>query len=193
MNHEQDERDAQGSRPDDAGNLPADPRRRGGSTPAQPDPNSPVVPEGGGLDSFRDQPPLPGLNYTEVVEAYRIEGPLPPPQILAQYDSLVPGEAKRILDDAHENEVLDREVTRKSFDTAITLEKRGFNVAAAITAACLILAFLSLLLLDPPESIAGTVVFGLGSAAPIVLGFLGNHRPQKLGESKQPPAGPPDA
>ncbi|MFC3849294.1 hypothetical protein ACFORJ_03805 [Corynebacterium hansenii] len=76
-------------------------------------------------------------------------------------------------------------MTRKSFETALWLEKGGFIAAAAITVTCLVFALLCLFFLEPPESIAGTVVFALGSATPIVLGFLGNHGAVKRGDAKR--------
>lgn len=71
-------------------------------------------------------------------------------------------------------------VTRQSFDAAIWLEKAGFIAAIAITALCLLFALLSLLILEPPESLVGAAAFGIGSATLVVIGFLGNRSPRKL-------------
>lgn len=77
------------------------------------------------------------------------------------------------MDDAHENQVLDRQVTRKSFETSLFLEKGGFIVAAAIVAACLTLMAVSVFVY---ENLGGAALFGLSAVAPVVLGFLGNRR-----------------
>ncbi|APT91379.1 hypothetical protein CSPHI_10690 [Corynebacterium sphenisci DSM 44792] len=84
-------------------------------------------------------------------------------------------------------------MTRKSLSTTIGLEIAGFIVAAIITATCLILAFQSLRLFEPPESIAGTVVFGLGGATPIVLGFLRYRRSPDHDDPPWPLGGQPEA
>lgn len=107
----------------------------------------------------------------EPLVGYEFRGPVPPPDLIDRYDRLSPGAGQRILDDAHENEVLDRYVTKKAFDTAVLLEVSGFIAAIVIVVLCFSLAAVSIFVF---ENNGGGVIFGLSAATPIVLGFLGN-------------------
>lgn len=120
------------------------------------------------LDRDGDQGELFGR---EQLVGYEFRGPVPPPELIAKYDQLAPGAGQRILDDAHENEVLDRHITKKSFDAAVRLELGGFIAAILIVISCLVLAAVSIFAF---KNNVGGAIFGLGAAAPIVLGFLGN-------------------
>lgn len=77
------------------------------------------------------------------------------------------------MDDAHENQKLDRYVTQKSFEASLFLEKGGFIVATGIVLVCLVLMALSNFTF---ENVWGAALFGLSGATPVVLGFLGNRR-----------------
>ncbi|MFN3600566.1 MAG: hypothetical protein ACK4UY_04155 [Dietzia sp.] len=99
--------------------------------------------------------------------------------MITEYDKRYPGSGQRIMDDAHENQVLDRYVTKKSFDAAVFLEKGGFFVAIGVVVACLVLMSVSFFVFE--NNVAG-VAFGLSAATPIVLGFLGNQRPKDKGD-----------
>ena len=112
-----------------------------------------------------------GLFAREHLVGYEFRGPIPPPELIEKYDRLAPGAGQRILDDAHENEVLDRYITRKSFDSAVRLEFGGFIVAIVIVVVCLVLTATSVFVFN---NNVGGVIFGMGAATPIVLGFLGN-------------------
>lgn len=83
--------------------------------------------------------------------------------MLAEYEHNFPGSGQTILDDAHENQVLDHEVTRESYKAGLRLEYAGFIFAAVLVLICLALAFASLLLLDSPESTIGASIFSLGA------------------------------
>lgn len=128
-------------------------------------------------DGFRDHPGGQAALFSrDQLVGYEYSGPVPPPAMIAEYDQRYPGSGQRIMDDAHENQVLDRYVTKKSFDAAVFLEKGGFFVAIGVVVACLALMSVSFFVFE--NNVAG-VAFGLSAATPIVLGFLGNQRQPK--------------
>lgn len=96
--------------------------------------------------------------------------------MLAEYGMRYPGSGQRIMDDAHENQVLDRYITKKSFDAAVFLEKCGFFAAVGVVIACLVLMSVSFFIFE--NNVAG-VAFGVSAATPIILGFLGNQDPKE--------------
>lgn len=145
--------------------------------PGEPDANGSVVlPDGFGNHSGGQA----ALFGPDQLVGYEYSGPVPPPAMIAEYDRRYPGSGKRIMDDAHENQVLDRYVTKKSFDAAVFLEKGGFFAAVGVVVACLILMSVSIFVF---ENNVGGALFGLGAATPIVLGFLGNQRPKDKTEN----------
>ncbi|WP_448851165.1 DUF2335 domain-containing protein [Corynebacterium sp. 335C] len=188
MTHDDDARDDARGRPVHDGYVPAPARDHGGSPPAQPHANGPVLPDGRHVDPGAAQPPLPGL---DVLRSYELQyhGPLPPPGILEEYERFVPGSARRILDDAHADAALNRGITRNSFDAAVRLEQAGFAVAATVVFVCLALMGLCLLFLDFPESAIGVAAFGFTGATPVVLGFLGNRRGHRNGGDQRTNSG----
>lgn len=77
------------------------------------------------------------------------------------------------MDDAHENQVLDRYVTTKSFETSLFLERAGFVVATSIVLVCLGLMAVSVFMF---ENVWAAALFGFSGGTPIILGFLGDRR-----------------
>ena len=113
-------------------------------------------------------------------------GPVPPPAIIEQYDQLSPGAGQRILDDAHEDVVLDRQITRDSFNYAIKEAKTRVRLAVGITIASFAGIFACLGFFDAPESIVGASVCGLTAAGPTIRAIL-----DRTGKDDQPPSTPP--
>lgn len=141
-----------------------------------------------------NQPAIPGIDR-ELVEHGQIighayAGPVPPPSIIDGCERIQAGLGKRILDDAHDDTVADREITRKAFDHAIWEAQAGFIVATFISMSAIVGIVLCLVFLDPPESLAGAGILGLASLTPLVRTFL--NRDQQKSSADQPFANPND-
>lgn len=67
-----------------------------------------------------------------VLAAEHYEGPLPHPQILAQYNAIVPGSAQAIIDDFKTNTESIRELRKIELEAAIERDKRGQWMAFAL-------------------------------------------------------------
>lgn len=61
----------------------------------------------------------------KVVVAESYEAPLPHPQILEQYDRIVPGSAQAIIDDFKENAELLRNLQKRQLEAAISRDTKG--------------------------------------------------------------------
>ena len=107
---------------------------------------------------------------------------IPPPDIIDSYEKIERGLGKRILDDAHQDTIADRQNTQKAFDYRIWEAKAGFIVATIITVLGIVGTFLSLLFLDPPESIAGSIFLGIATLTPLANTFV-NRGQQRQHES----------
>lgn len=79
------------------------------------------------------------------------------------------------MDDAHEDMLLDREITRSAFKYSIHESRVRLWTAVAIIVATLILIPIFLFCLEPPESLAGVTVVGLAALTPLI-GTLLNSR-----------------
>ncbi len=69
-------------------------------------------------------------------EQYIFQGPLPAPQILEQYNQIVPDAAERILRMAEKDADFQREITHKAIDTEAKERKRGqiFGICIGLAA-----------------------------------------------------------
>lgn len=83
-----------------------------------------------------------------------------------------PGSGDRIMDDAHKDMELDREITRESFQYAIHESKARLYTAIGICIAAIALIPIFLFALDPPESIVGAGAMGLVALTPLVNTLL---------------------
>lgn len=60
-----------------------------------------------------------------LLAAEHYEGPLPHPQILAQYNAIVPGSAQAIIEDFQNNTAAIRDLKKMELEAAISRDKRG--------------------------------------------------------------------
>lgn len=161
-------------------------------SPAQQNPQHPHVPENGFSDSPSDQQALPGLENPqfgqEGLALFAHQGPTPLPAIIKQHNDICPGAGDRIMDDAHEDMVLDRKITESSFRYSIFESKVRLGTAVCLISAALILIPIFLFLLDPPESIAGATLVGLAASTPLVATLL-NSRDSKADRHSFPQEG----
>jgi uncharacterized membrane protein len=84
-------------------------------------------------------------------------GPIPPPQILAQYDQIVPGAAERILKMAETQEVHRHGIEKKVIDSGISNSQRG-----------MIFGFL----IGMTAIVSGAVVAGMNGVAAVAGGAV---------------------
>ncbi|MDK8499691.1 hypothetical protein QP921_02610 [Corynebacterium pseudodiphtheriticum] len=122
-----------------------------------------------GTDQLPDEQVLTG---TGRFAAVAFHGPIPPPSVIKDYNRISEGAGSQILRDAHEDAVQDREVSRRSFEFAIFEAK--VRLVAAVMLPLLAFLFISLFLffLEPPESLVGAGVAGIGGVAPLVHALL---------------------
>lgn len=160
--------------------------------PAWADPDNTSLQPRRWQDPGADQQPLPGLENLPVgpPDAYMFQGPVPPPGIIKQYDDLSPGMGQRIMDDAHEDIVQDRQITREAFDYAIKESKIRVRLAVGITVCSFLGIFVSLAAFDDPESIIGATLCGLGAAGPTIRALLnrGDKKDDQDQNAPPPPA-----
>lgn len=145
------------------------------SSPTESDEKFPVLSEGQPEYRTPGQQEIPGLGLPGGVTEWRFEGPTPMPQIIEWHNRIKPGSGDRIMDDAHEDMKLDREITRSSFKYAIHESKARLYTAISICIAAVGLIPLFLFTLDPPESIVGAGAMGLVALTPLVNTLLNNH------------------
>lgn len=82
----------------------------------------------------------------EVVVAERYEAPLPHPQILEEYDRIVPGSAKIIIDDFQANTEHIRYLQKTQLEEAISRDKKGQWMAFFLAICIIFLSCYSLYL-----------------------------------------------
>lgn len=93
----------------------------------------------------------PDPETTEAVQefyaaAYSVHSPVPPPGWMREYNEIVPGVAKQMMDDMHAQSAHRRRMEEKEVDAAIENSKRGqwmgFSVAMIAVVGGLVLAYL---------------------------------------------------
>ncbi|WP_454979807.1 hypothetical protein [Corynebacterium propinquum] len=124
---------------------------------------------GWGTNQLPDEQVLTG---TGKFAAITFQGPIPPPSVIEDYNRISAGAGSQILKDAHEDAVQDREVSKRSFEFAIFEAK--VRLVAAVTFPLIAFLFISLFLffLEPPESLVGAGVAGIGGITPLVHALL---------------------
>lgn len=143
---------------------------------SQPDPQNPRISEDSINDPQTNSDSLPGLGRVQIGQdpfaVFTHEGPTPLPAIIKQHNDISPGSGDRIMDDAHEDMVLDRKLTESSFLYAIYESKVRLWTAVGLIVAAFVSIPLFLFLLEPPESIVGCGMAGLAASAPLINTLL---------------------
>ena len=109
---------------------------------------------------------------TLVRETYAFSGPLPPPQVLYQYEKNLPGTADRIISMAEKEQNFRHSINEKMVNTESRDSKMGI-LSAGFISFLLIIGGIVVILNVP--TIAGTIVGGLidvGGIATIVGTYL---------------------
>jgi uncharacterized membrane protein len=84
-------------------------------------------------DRIRRDPDKEVRNVLETVSQHSFSGPIPPPSMLAQYDSVHGGLADRIVAMAEAQQKHRQSLEKKSVDAAIKTETRGQNYALIVS------------------------------------------------------------
>ncbi|MCI0381570.1 MAG: DUF2335 domain-containing protein [Chlamydiae bacterium] len=114
-------------------------------------------------------------------------GPIPPPDHLMMYEKMVPGIAKRFLEEPHLEAEHRRNLEKKMVEAKIELGKRGQIIACILASACVIGSFAAIF--------SGHNIWGLGALLLSIGGLISvfiyskNHkpsRPEKI-EKTDPP------
>lgn len=100
----------------------------------------------------------------KLLAAEHYEGPLPHPQILAQYNSIVPGSAEAIIEDFKTNTASIRELRKIELEAAVSRDKRGQWMAFILGLLTLGVAVLSIFL-DYPWVAGGSLFITIATIA----------------------------
>lgn len=114
-------------------------------------------------------------------------GPMPPPNVLAAYDNLIPGSADRILSMAEREQAFRHKVTESavagSGESETSQRRYAFAVVVVMVAAAL-----ACVVMDAPQV---AVVLGGGTLLGLVTVFLGGRyiEQRQAGEAAEPASG----
>ena len=75
--------------------------------------------------NLKQQEPLKGTDPSQITAAYTYSGPTPPPNVLIQYEEMVPGIAKKFLEAPHIEATHRRELAKLLVQEKTKLAKRG--------------------------------------------------------------------
>lgn len=187
MNHDYDPSDPKGHVSDRHESNPTDQTSRARSASEKRNTDISGLPQGRPSDSEPNHSGLPGIPALGPahLEMAQYSGPTPHSSEIKRLNDIQPGLGTRVMNDAHDDVVQDRQLTKQSFDYAIKEAKLRLYVATALSLLSFLGIFVSLFLLDPPESITGAILCGLGTAGPVVKSFL-NGRSKDDHKSKEP-------
>ncbi|GGB95797.1 membrane protein [Dickeya fangzhongdai] len=89
------------------------------------------------LERLLDRPQIKAM-----VSSTFFRGPLPPPEMLREYNDIVPDGAERIMAKSEREQAHRHRITEKSLDGEMSRDKRGQWMAFAITMTILVIATL---------------------------------------------------
>lgn len=165
---------------------------------ADQDSDRSIVPGNGDVHPASDEQPwrhaprIDGGEQLELIQREEIHshfGPIPASWTLREYEDIVPGSAREIIDDAMANSRHDREISRAGADAKIKMDLRGQWFAFAICAVLIASSLLILFVLPAPANYIVAPLFGILGAAPVILGFLGIELGSK-GKGREDEEGP---
>lgn len=186
MKHEHDpnypERYEQDQHASERSSIPS----RAGSTPTYSDSHNSGLRQHRQEDYSPYQPTPLAPSSSPFIGLQQYSGPTPHSSEIQKLNSINPGMGNRIMDDAHEDIVHDREISKQTFDYAIWEAKRRLNVATALTCLSFVGIFACLFLLEPPESIVGAGLCGAGAITPIILALLSRNPYSPISKSNEP-------
>jgi len=108
-------------------------------------------------ERIQQEPKKEFKKVIQTVSEQSFSGPLPPPSMLGQYDSVQDGFADRIVSMAESEQSHRQSLENKSVEAAIKTESRGQNYALAIS---LLIITGALYLIDSGNEISGSLLAG---------------------------------
>lgn len=108
-------------------------------------------------DRIQQEPKEEVRKVVQTVSEHAFSGPLPPPSMLNQYDSIQDGFADRIISMAESEQSHRQSLENKSVEAAIKTESRGQNYALAIS---LLIITGALYLIDSGKEVSGSLLAG---------------------------------
>lgn len=108
-------------------------------------------------DRIQQEPNKEVRKVVQTVSEHAFSGPLPPPSMLGQYDSIQDGFADRIVSMAESEQSHRQSLENKSVEAAIKTESRGQNYALAIS---LLIIAGALYLIDSGKEVSGSLLAG---------------------------------
>lgn len=105
------------------------------------------------------------VSQPPITSVMAFSGPIPPPDYLGLYEKLVPGSAKRFLEEPHLEAEHRRALENLSLNQQINLSKRGQWMAFSLAFFCITAAFAAIF--------SGYDIAGLGALIASITAFVG--------------------
>lgn len=116
----------------------------------------------------------------------RFSGPLPPPEMLAEYDEINEGFANRIISLTERQQAHRHDIEKTSVTAAISSEKRGQDYALIV---CVLVILASTIVTALGHVISGTIIMG-GSLTGLAYIFISGKKYEE--KEKDKPGNPND-
>lgn len=127
-------------------------------------------------------------------QSLQYRGPVPPPEWMEHYERIVPGSAKQMMDDVHDQSAHRRQIEREESQTEITLAKRGqlFGFTTACAGFVVVMTGMvgGLYLAYAGVSLGGGIALVLLSLAAIAAVFVANRFAASPPRQNAPPDDP---
>lgn len=131
-------------------------------------------------DRIQREPNEEVKKVVQVVAEQSFSGPIPPPSMLREYNSVDDGFANRIISMAENQQTHRQQLESKSVDAAISTESRGQNYALLVSV--LIIAG-ALYLIDSGKELSGSILAG-GTLTGLAYMFITGRKKEKPSSDK---------
>jgi uncharacterized membrane protein len=152
-------------------------------------PENPITPKPSGGESAGSDQPTGRVLRAQVSSAF--VGPLPPPQILSQYEQLCPGSAQRLIELVHIEGKHRREMDSRTLDAQIEEMRKQFWEArigqiCALTTT-LVFVFVGAYVITRGYAWSGTILGGLGLGGVVSAFIMGRNRANSTQQNQGTP------
>ncbi len=124
------------------------------------------------------------LTQARISASYSFSGPLPPPELLARYNDVVPNGAERIMQMAEHQQTHRQDLEKTVIGGNVQSEKRGQYMGLTIAVLVLLLGFYLALI---GRQIAGSVFVGVDLVGLVSVFVLGKWSQTRELEKKKEP------
>ncbi len=126
-----------------------------------------------------DENPTSKTTVRAITHSQSFSGPLPPPQVLQQYNDAHPGLADRIVTMAENEQTHRHGIENTALTGSINAEKRGQNYALAI---CTLVVLASFGLIWQGHEVSGSILAG-GTLSALAYVFITGRKGKNLPET----------